>query len=159
MTETTNTTPEQKDRGGSTPGPKNRPWDRPSIELALDIRSDERVVLFTDPSSTYEYPETWMTPRSLHDANIDPMSVVVFDRTEVTKKQVTSCALGAARMVAICPIDVDHEKYVRRMLASLYPWTEVFTTSTAFGKVLMCSPRGQPYDRDRIMDDRVTVRA
>jgi hypothetical protein len=140
-------------KNGSTAGPKNRPWDRPAIELALDIRSDEKVVLFTDPSSTYEYPESWAVPRSLNDAAIDPMTVVIFDRTDVAKKQIIACGVHGARMVAICPIDVEHEKYVRRMLASMYPWTEVFTTSTLFGKVLMLSPRGQPYDRDSIHID------
>lgn len=158
MTEKATTT-EPKDKTGTTPGPKNRPWDRPTIELALDIRSDESVVLYTDPSSTYEYPERWQKPRSLHDTTIDPFTVVIFDRCDVTKKQLAHAALSEARMVAICPIDVDHEKYVRRMLAAMYPWTEVFTTSTAFGKVLMLSPKGQPYDRDRITDTRPVTRA
>lgn len=144
-------TPPAPDKNGTTPGPKNRPWDRPAIDLALDVRTDERVVLFTDPSSTYEYPENWVHARTLHDANIDPYTIVVFDRMDVSKKQIIAAAVSEARMVAICPIDVDHEKYIRRMLASLYPWTEVFTTSTSFGKVLMCTPKGQPYDRDRIL--------
>lgn len=158
MTEkATNTEP--KDKSGTTPGPKNRAWDRPTIELALDIRSDERVVLFTDPSSTYEYPERWIAPRTLHDVEFDVFTVVVFDRCDVTKKQLATAAAAEVRMVAICPIDVDHEKYVRRMLAAMYPWTEVFTTSTAFGKVLMLSPKGQPYDRLRITDDRPVTRA
>lgn len=143
---------EPKNTRGSTPGPKNRPWDRPSIELALDVRSDEKVVLFTDPSSTYDYPEQWLRPRGLHDAELDPMSTVIFDRMEVTRKQIMTCAASEVRMIGICPIDVDHEKYVRRMITSLYPWTQVYEASTSFGKVLMLSPKGAPYDRDRIDD-------
>lgn len=143
---------EQKSNRGSTPGPKNRPWDRPHIELTLDVRSDEKVVLFTDQSSTYDYPEHWLRPRGIHDAELDPMSVVIFDRMDVTRKHVVACAANEVRMIGICPIDVDHEKYVRRMITSLYPWTQVYEASTTFGKVLMLCPRGAPYDRDRIDD-------
>lgn len=145
---------EQRNNRGSTPGPKNRPWDRPRVELAMDVRSDERVVLFTDPSSTYDYPEHWFQPQSMHDADLDPYVVVIFDRMEVSKKHIVSCAINEVRMIGICPIDVDHEKQIRRMLTSLYPWTQVYEASTAFGKVLMLSPKGRPYDRNRITDDR-----
>lgn len=157
MTEKTAATEGQQDKRGSTVGPKNRPWDRPQIELAMDVRSYERVVLLKDPTSEYEYPEHWVQARGLNDMYIDAETVVVFDRTDVTQKQLVACALGEARMVAICPMDVPHEKQVRRMLSILYPWTHVHDASTSFGKVLMCSPKGQPYDRDRITDDRPQV--
>lgn len=152
MTEKVVATVEPKNTRGSTPGPKNRPWDKPNVELALDVRSDEKIVLFADPSSEYEYPESWLRPRSMHDAGLDPFTVVIFDRTDITKKQLMSCAASDVRMIGICPIDVDHEKYVRRMITSLYPWTQVYEASTTFGKVLMLCPRGAPYDRDRIDD-------
>ena len=134
--------------------PKNRPWTRPTIELALDIRSWERVVLFTEPTSDYEYPPGWQRPSGLYDAHIDGETVVIFDRIDFTKKTLVSVVAKAARMIGICPIDVDHERFVRRVLTDLYPFTEVWTVSTAFGKVLMASPVGAPYDRDKVIDER-----
>ena len=141
--------------GPSTPGPKNRAWDRPNVELAMDLRSWERVVLFTDPESTYEYPEAWIRPHGMQDAFIDGECVVLFDRVTVSAKTIVAVVSRGARMVGFCPVDVEHERFLRRALSTLYPWSEVYTASSAFGKVLMVSPGGQhPYDRNRVIDER-----
>ncbi len=128
--------------------PKNRNWHRPDIHVALDVRSWERVVAFVRQDATREPPEHWQLPKSIHEAGVDEETVVIFDRVEVSKKTVIACVVRKARIIAFCPIDVPHERTIRRGLANLYPFSEVWTAYTTSGKVLMTCPRGEPYDHE-----------
>lgn len=128
---------------------------RPDLELALDVRSYERVVVIAGQDSTYQYPETWVQPAKLSDLKIDEESIVVIDRVEIQRKTLGQIAEGKPRLVAFAVASVDHEKQVRRMVTSLFPWNEVWTVFTSFGKLLVTKDvRGAAYDRYDVMDMR-----
>lgn len=142
---------------------------RPDIELALDVRSYEKVIVITGQDSTYQYPEHWVKPSRLSDLDemtlggnemykVDPqyplaMSVVVVDRVEIQRKTLAQLASKYPRLIAFAVANVDHEKQVRRMVTSLFPWNEVWTVYTSFGKLLVTKDAvGTAYDRDRLVD-------
>ena len=128
--------------------------NRTDIELALDVRSDERIAVICSEESTYEYPESWVKPESL--SQLQGLSVVVIDRVEIQKRTLAHIAACHPRLVAFAVANVEHEKQVRRMLTGMFPWSEVWTISTAFGKLLVTKDVvGAPYDRDAIVDERI----
>ncbi len=130
--------------------------NRPDIELALDVRSNESVVVLFDPDFESQYPDEWIRVRSRHDIDsITPESVVIVDRLEVSRRVLASVAARAPRLIALVPHGVDQEKSMRRTLSGLYPWSEVWTISTAFGKALVTKDAvGPTYERDDVMDMR-----
>lgn len=111
--------------------------NRPDLELALDVRSYERVVVISNPTSVYDYPDDWERPTSLSDARVDAESVVLVDRTEVSWKTFASLASGGPRLFAFAVDGVEHEKRVRRMITALFPFNEVWTIWTTLGKTLI----------------------
>jgi hypothetical protein len=126
---------------------------RPDIELALDVRSYEKVVVITGQDSTYQYPDGWIRPTKLADLEVTEETVVVIDRVELQRKAIAQIAEGKPRLVAFAVASIDHEKQVRRMITSLYPWNEVWTIFTSFGKLLITKDvKGVAYDRDEIVD-------
>lgn len=126
---------------------------RPDIELALDVRSYERIVVITGPDSTFEYPENWVKPVKSADLHIDAESIVVVDRVEIQRKTLQQIAEGRPRLLAFAVASIDHEKQVRRMVTSLFPWNEVWTVFTSFGKLLITKDvQGVAYDRDQMVD-------
>lgn len=149
---------------------------RPDIELALDVRSYERVIVIAGQDSTYQYPEHWVKPSKLSELDgmtlggnemyyIDPqyplaMTVVVVDRVEITRRTLAQLASKHPRLIAFAVANVDHEKQVRRMITSLFPWNEVWTVYTSFGKLLVTKDAvGASYDRDSVVDMRESVSA
>jgi hypothetical protein len=149
---------------------------RPDIELALDVRSYEKVIVIAAGDSTFQYPEHWIKPSKLSDLDeqqiggsetLQPspdyplaMSVVVVDRVEVQRKTLAQLADGGPRLFAFAVANVDHEKQVRRMVTSLFPWNEVWTVYTSFGKLLVTKDAvGKAYDRSRVVDMREGVAA
>jgi hypothetical protein len=87
-------------------------------------------------------------------------SVVIVDRVELQRKTLTSIALGRPRLVAFAVASIDHEKQVRRMITALFPWNEVWTVFTSFGKLLVTKDiQGEPYDRDNLVDMRDGIAA
>lgn len=129
---------------------------RPDIELALDVRSYETVVVIAGQDSDYEYPDNWVKPESLNDIKReDLVPVFVIDRVEIQRKTLAHLAEMHPRMVAFAIASVDHEKQVRRMITALFPWNRVWTISSAFGKLLVTDDcRGPAYDREQIVDMR-----
>jgi hypothetical protein len=149
---------------------------RPDIELALNVRSYEKVIVIADHGSMYRYPEHWVKLSKLSDLDemslggnemyrIDPqyplaMTVVVVDRIEIKRRTLTQLASRYPRLIAFAVANVDHEKQVRRMITSLFPWSEVWTFYTSFGKLLVTKDVvGTVYDRDRIVDMREGIAA
>lgn len=126
--------------------------NRPDIELALDVRSDEKVIVIAGQESEYQYPEKWLKPARISDLAVDEMSVVIIDRVEVQRRTLAQIAEGRPRLVAFAVASVDHEKQVRRLVTSLFPWNEVWTVFTSFGKVLVSKDlRGTAYDRSQVV--------
>lgn len=110
---------------------------RPDIALALDVRSYEHVVVISKPDSEYDYPEDWSRPTSLAEAHVDGETVVIVDRVDVAWKSFASLAAGRPRLFAFAVNGVEQEKKVRRMITALFPWNEVWTVWTSFGKTLI----------------------
>lgn len=149
---------------------------RPDIELALDVRSYEKIVVISGQESPYQHPDHWIKPAKLSDLQdtviggndtykVDPryplaMAIVVIDRVEVQRKTLLQIAAGYPRMVAFAVANLDHEKQVRRMLTSLFPWSEVWTLYTSFGKLLVTKDAiGTGYDRSKLVDMREGIAA
>lgn len=133
---------------------------RPDIELALDVRSYERVIVIAGQDSTHQYPESWEKPASVAALTVDEESVVVIDRVEIQRRTLAQIAEGRPRLVAFAVASVDHEKQVRRMITALFPWNEVWTVFTSFGKLLVTKDAvGKAYDRDTVVDMRDGIAA
>lgn len=131
---------------------------RPDIELALDVRSHERVVVLASSDSEYEYPEHWIRPsRAAELEQIDEATVVIVDRAELQRRTLTTVAERRPRLLAVSPNGVEGEKAARRMLTSLFPWSEVWTIQTAFGRLLVTKDAvGPVYDREQLVDMRTS---
>lgn len=132
---------------------------RPDIELALDVRSYERVVILADPQSTFAYPEHWQRPPKGPDAvPVDSETVLVVDRVEIYRKTLAAVGARRPRLIAFAPADVEQEKSMRRTLRTVYPWAEVWEFHTSFGKLLVTKDAvGPAYDRDDVVDMRPAV--
>jgi hypothetical protein len=139
--------------------------------MALDVRSYEKVIVLADPESTFQYPEEWVRPAKLSELDdqslggselfkIDPkyplaMTVVVVDRVEIQRKTLAQLAEKYPRLIAFAVANVEHEKQVRRMVTALFPWNEVWTVYTSFGKLLVTKDAvGVEYDRNTVVDMR-----
>lgn len=110
---------------------------RPDIALALDVRSYEKVVVISKPDAVYDYPESWERPSALGEAKVDGHSVVIVDRIDLSWKSFATLARGCPRLFAFAVSGVEQEKRVRRMVTALFPWNEVWTVWTTFGKTLV----------------------
>jgi hypothetical protein len=139
--------------------------------MALDVRSYEKVVVIAAQDSTFQYPEHWVKPARLSDLDglviggnemykVNPdyplaMSVVVVDRVEIQRKTLSQLAERYPRMIAFAISSVDHEKQVRRMVTALFPWNEIWTVYSSFGKLLVTKDAvGKAYDRGKLVDMR-----
>lgn len=131
--------------------------NRPDINLALNIRSWERVMVIANQDSAFQYPEDWIRPERLSDADVDAETVVIVDRMDISREAMGTLMKGKPRLFAVAVIDIPHEKHVRLMLTSLHPWCPVWTFSTDFGKLLVTTAGGDPYDRDAVIDQRTCV--
>lgn len=129
---------------------------RPDIELTLDVRSHENVVVFMNPDATHEYPENWLQALSFDDiALISEDTVVIVDRIDLYPKMISAIGSKRPRLFALVPKSVEQEKTMRRMLSAVYPWSEVWTLSSSFGKLLVTKDAvGEAYDRELIRDER-----
>lgn len=130
---------------------------RTDIEVALDLRSYENLVVIASPSSNQSYPENWVRPARGDLTMIDEFSVVVIDRIEVQKKTLSTIGEMKPRILAMAPANVSQEKAMRTMISNVWPWAEVWTLSTDFGKLLVTNEaKGAAYDRDSLVDMRPT---
>lgn len=130
--------------------------NRPDIELVLDVRSYERVVVIVNPEAQQGYPQDWIEISGKEGlASIVPDSVVVIDRIDVGPRILSLIGSRRPRLIALAPRGVEQEKLMRRVLSSTYPWSEAWTVSSAFGKLLVVKDAmGEPYERDSIRDER-----
>lgn len=129
--------------------------NRPDIELALDVRSHECVVVLVNPEAPQGYPDSWVQVQSKEGlGDIVADSVVVIDRIDVFPRTLASIGAKRPRLIALAPRGVEQEKTMRRMIAAIYPWSEVWTLSSSFGKLLVTNAGGEAYDRDLIRDER-----
>lgn len=128
---------------------------RPEIELALDIRSYENVVVLCGEARN-DYPEGWIQPNDGDELGsiLNADSVVVIDKVGLQARTLTQIAASSPRLVAFAIADVEHEKQVRRMVTSLFPWNEMWTIFTSFGKLLVTKDvKGKPYDRGESLEE------
>lgn len=129
--------------------------NRPDIELALDVRSHEQVVVLVNPEAPQGYPDSWVEVQSREGLSaVVSDSVVVIDRIDVLPRTLAAIGEKHPRLIALAPRGVEQEKSMRRMLAAVYPWSEVWTLSSSFGKLLVTNAGGEAYDRDLIRDER-----
>lgn len=135
--------------------------NRPDIELALDVRSYERVVVLINPDSPDCYPDSWTQVKSKEGFDsISNDSIVVIDRIDVFPRMLTTIGAKRPRLIAMVPRGVEQEKAMRRTLAAVYPWSETWTLSSSFGKLLVSKDAvGGEYDRDSIRDERPVAEA
>ena len=128
---------------------------RTPIELALSVRSWERIVCLADPAAPHRHPEHWSMPQSIRHSNIDPETVVIVDRIEISPKVLGTIIGRRPRLIAFALASIDHERNTRRFLRECYPWSEAWDFSTDFAKILVpFDIWGEPYDRRRIIDMR-----
>ena len=120
------------------------------IEEAVCLHSYEQIVVLTSQESTFKYPEEWVRPAEAIDLElINAETVVVVDRVEISKDTLLLVASKSPRLVAMSPATVDQEKLMRRMITSLFPWAEVWTIDSSFGKLLVTNGiTGEAYDHD-----------
>lgn len=131
---------------------------RPDIHEALDVRSYERVVVATATRNqdVNIYPEGWELIDGPQDIehSVDEHTVVVIDKVGLANRTFVEFFRMKPRLLAVVVRDIPYEKSIRRTLSSLYPFAEVWTFSTDFGKLLVTSAKGDPYDRDDVLDAR-----
>ena len=135
--------------------------NRPDIELALDVRSYEHVFVFVNPDAPHGYPDSWTEVGSREEVlSIAPTSVVIIDRIDASHRMLEAIGMQSPRLLALVPRNVEQEKLMRRVLSSVYPWSELWTLSTSFGKVLVTNgAAGAAYDRDLVRDERSSAEA
>ena len=121
---------------------------RPSVETALDVRSyshidgagPERIVLITGDSDK-SYPDTWIPYHIDHLSDalsvVDEYSVVIIDRVNVSDGGLGLIASRGPRLVGFVPSDVSAEKMIRRTMVALFPFSELWTFPTSFGRLLV----------------------
>lgn len=141
----------------------NRNNQSPDISEVLNVRSDEKIVIIGNDT---DYDPDWVVlGAGTHDDVIDSTSVVVVDRVALPRDTIVSIVSSAPRMLAFVtgegPAAIVYDKQVRRLLSSLYPWSEVYTFMSSFGRVIAMwtAPGQQPYDRDRVLDARPQTQA
>lgn len=110
---------------------------RPEINLALDVRSYESVVVLSGRLEFADYPEGWLKPENLDELHVDSETVVIIDRAEIQPSTLELISTGGPRLVAFAVSSIEHEKQVRRMITTFFPWSEVWTIPTTFGKMLV----------------------
>ena len=139
----------------------NSSSNRPDIELALDVRSYECVVVLVNPEAPQGYPDSWIQVQSKEGlAAVVPDSVVVIDRIDVLPRTLAAIGANRPRLIAMAPRGVEQEKAMRRMLVAIHPWSEVWTLSSSFGKLLVTKDAvGEAYDRDLVRDERPIAEA
>lgn len=131
--------------------------NRPDIEIALDVRSHEQVCIISCDKSQ-RYHESWIAVCSMNDIeSITSDSVVIIDYVDYVDSFGLIKAIGnrGPRLVAFIPSNVEQEKSMRRIVTAMYPWAEVWTLSTDFGKLLVSNGvNGRPYAREDVRDER-----
>ena len=134
--------------------------NRSDLELSLDVRSFEQVVVLApdDSAEKRTYPDHWVRPTTatqLQEAVIMQNSVVIVDRVDVNMRTLSTIGQGNVRLVAFIPQDREQEIAMRRLVTATYPWTRTWDHATASGKAIVFEGIvGQAYDRDRILDMR-----
>lgn len=134
--------------------------NRPDIELALDVRSYERVILISGRDSVRQYPEAWFRPTTLAQmlSLVGPESVVLVDSAEVTRRTYGAVGERCPRLLAVVTPTEEHARSIRRAVSSLYPWSELYGIVTCVGRIAVVQHlAGRPYDRDRVIDMRPGV--
>lgn len=129
---------------------------RPSIEVALDVRSFERIIVLGTTNVGVQYPERWERPEKLSDIHVDGESVVIIDCLELSPETIEAVLCNGPRIAGfVLPaMDREFEKRMRRTLKALYPFSEPWDALTDMGKCLMLQVSGPAYDRDRVIDQR-----
>jgi hypothetical protein len=135
--------------------------NRPDIALALDVRSYETIAVVPAPDTTQEYPDSWHRIESRPALDlVNELSVVIVDRLDIQRKALAQIAQRRPRLLALFPRNVEQEKSMRRMISIMFPWSEVWTLSTSFGKALVTpDAKGIPYDRLDVIDARPVAEA
>jgi hypothetical protein len=125
---------------------------RPGPELALGLRSHERIAVVSD-GDPGDYDDSWvyLGHGDFGSYQLPEDSLVLVDRVEPTVGLISVIGCYGPRILAMAPRNVEQEKSMRRMLSALYPWSELWTVSTSFGKLLVTKDAvGPTYDRSAV---------
>ena len=133
---------------------------RPDIELVLDIRSYEHVIVLANHDEP-KHPAHWIKISSRDELScLNSDSVVVVDRVDVSFAVLRQIGEARPRLVAFVPCSIEHEKSIRRLISSMSPWAEVWTLSSSLGKLIVTGGiLGPAYDRQDVIDQRSIAQA
>jgi len=129
--------------------------NRPNIELVLDVRSYERVVVIANRDQSRTYPAAWFRPLTLSEMLllVVPESVVVVDGAEPTRRTYASISQRRPRLVAVTVTGEEHARSVRKALLSVQPWCELYSLNSSLGRLVVAHGfSGRPYDRYELPD-------
>ena len=133
---------------------------RPDVRMALDLRSDETVMVIADPErDSFRYEPEWQRPLTFEEVYVDNKTVVIVDRMELSRESIASITAANPRLLAIAVMDPEHEKRTRKALRTLHPWSDVWDITTEFGRLIVTSAFGPAYDRANVIDMRAQASA
>lgn len=136
---------------------------RPDIELALDVRSYERVVLIAGRDSTTPHPSHWHRPSTLSEmlSLVPDSGIVVVDHgVVVTRRTYEGISIRGPRALCVGVTGDENARSMRKLLLSIQPWCDLHSFMTDMGRVVVAYRfTGRPYDRDAVIDMRPGARA
>ena len=131
--------------------------NRPEIELVLDVRSYERIVVIASREVEKAYPTNWHRPSTLSEmlGLLGTDSVVVVDGVDVSRRTYGLVSERAPRIVAVTVTSEEHARSVRKALLSVQPWCDLYSTNSSLGRLVFAHRFcGRPYERENMVDMR-----
>lgn len=131
------------------------------INSALDVRSYEKVMVFSHPLDVPINPGGWIdsSSPSLNVSEIDAETVVVI--MGGWRGSLAHITQQSPRLIAFIPRDEHDVITFKREMLELYPWSESWTFNNVQlsrqqwgGVVVVKSSFGLPYDRSAVVDLR-----
>lgn len=118
--------------------------DENSVDLCLDVRSYEQVIVLDDQgSSNRPYPDHWIRSQDFDFSGVDNTAVVIIDRISLSRAQIEKLSHCAPRLAAFIPMDVDSERRIRSSLKQIFPWGDSWTVNSKIGKMIITDFRGR----------------
>jgi hypothetical protein len=131
-----------------------------SLDVALDVRSYERVVVISDSGRSYNPDWVYLNGMQECIEAITPDSVVIVDAMSLTYPIIETIGWMHPRLLAFRPTSDDHARSIKKLLTAMYPWHESWVISTDVGRFIVVKGIvGQGYDRDSVVDMRVRASA
>lgn len=133
--------------------------ERVRICDALDLRSDDVIVALHESDNQpawLKFPEqerflSFGSVPHLLDCSPEQVDIIVCTYVvHMSRNLIRSLLKFQPRLLAFCPSSVDQERLFRLMMTGMYPFSEVWTVNTPFGKTLMTNAQGQEYDSEQV---------